>query len=92
MAEMLLCYQAPVEGPDGTEYEARAWGAPIDDVLWEGWVEFVPLDGGSPVRSPRETTQPNRVGTRYWATGLEPVYLEGALLRALAASAMARGD
>ena len=35
------------------------------------------------VRSPRETTQPNRRDTEYWATGLTPVYLEGALRRAL---------
>ena len=36
-----------------------------------------------PVRSGRETTQPNRQDTVYWATGLTPVYLEGALDRAL---------
>jgi hypothetical protein len=35
------------------------------------------------VRSGRETTQPNRTDTVYWATGLTPVYLEGALRRAL---------
>jgi hypothetical protein len=68
------------------QYEARAYGAAIDDVLWEGWVEFVPIDGGPPVRSPRETTQPNRVDTEYWASGLTAVYLEGALIRALVAA------
>ena len=36
-----------------------------------------------PIRSGRETTQPNRTDTAYWATGLTPVYLEGALTRAL---------
>jgi hypothetical protein len=50
---------------------------------WQGWLEFVPLAGGAPVRSQRETTQPNRVDTEYWATGLTRVYLEGALTRAL---------
>jgi hypothetical protein len=35
------------------------------------------------VRSARETTQPNRVDTAYWATGLTPIFLEGALRRAL---------
>jgi hypothetical protein len=50
---------------------------------WQGWLDFVPLTGGAPVRSQRETTQPNRVDTEYWATGLTPVYLEGALMRAL---------
>jgi len=36
------------------------------------------------VRSGRETTQPNLVDLEYWATGLTPVYLDGALRRALA--------
>src|SRR4029450_11306906 len=31
----------------------------------------------------REATQPNLTDLRYWATGLTPVYLEGALARAL---------
>ena len=35
------------------------------------------------MRSSRETTQPNRQDTLYWATGLTTVYLEGALERAL---------
>src|SRR2546425_4109185 len=35
------------------------------------------------VRTAPETTQPNRTCTVYWSTGLTPVYLEGALERAL---------
>ena len=50
---------------------------------WQGWIEFIPVNGGDPLRSPRETTQPNRVDAIYWATGLTGVYLEGALRRAL---------
>jgi hypothetical protein len=93
MAELLVRYQMPVTGPDGLQYEARAYGAAIDgDVLWEGWVEFSPSDGSPTIRTPRETTQPNRVDTAYWASGLEPVYLEGALVRALAAAESARPD
>jgi hypothetical protein len=34
-------------------------------------------------RSAVETTQPNREALAYWASGLEPVYLEGALERAI---------
>jgi hypothetical protein len=84
MAETLLQYQQPVRAPDGTFYEARACGGPMPgSTLWEGWIEFVPLAGGEPVCSPRETTQPNRVDTEYWATGISAVYLEGALKRAL---------
>jgi hypothetical protein len=64
-------------------YEARACGGPMDGGTWEGWIEFVPIDGGEPLRTPRETTQPNRAATEYWATGLTQVYLEGAMRRAL---------
>ena len=84
MAETLLQYQYPVAAPDGTLYEARACGGPMPGGTWQGWIEFVPLAGGEPLRSPRETTQPNRVDTVYWATGISAVYLEGALRRALA--------
>jgi len=83
MAETLLQYQKPVVSPDGTAYEARACGGPMPGGTWQGWIEFVPIAGGEPVRSPRETTQPNRTDTEYWATGLTHVYLEGALRRAL---------
>jgi hypothetical protein len=81
----VLVYQKPVAAPDGTSYEARACAAPMSGSTWEGWIEFVPVDGGRPLRSGRETTQPNRTDTEYWATGLTQVYLEGALRRALAA-------
>ena len=37
----------------------------------------------APLRSARETTQPNRTDTEYWATGLTPVFLEGSLERTL---------
>jgi hypothetical protein len=84
MAETLLQYKHPIAGPDGRLYEARACGTPTDSGTWHGWIEFVPIDGGEPVHSPRETTQPNRTDTEYWATGLTPVYLEGSLRRALA--------
>ena len=84
MAETLLQFKHPVAGPDGTLYEARACGGPTPGGTWHGWIEFVSLDGGEPVRSPRETTQPNRTDTEYWATGLTQVYLEGSLRRALA--------
>jgi hypothetical protein len=30
----------------------------------------------------KETSQPNRDAIEYWALGLEPIYLEGALARA----------
>lgn len=70
-------------GNRGIAYKAQACGASVAGNLWEAWIEFTPLDGGPARRSGRETTQPNREDAVYWATGLTPVYLEGALTRAL---------
>jgi hypothetical protein len=83
MAEVLVEYSDPVTSKEGRTFIARACGAEFDDSRWQGWIEFVPVDGGLPVRSGRETTQPNRTDTVYWATGLTPVYLQGSLDRAL---------
>ena len=83
MAEVLLEYEATIRDESGREYVARACGRECDDGHWEGWLEFVPLDGGIVARTARETTQPNRTETAYWATGLTAVYLQGALRRAL---------
>ena len=83
MAEVLVAFNDEVLSPDGLSYAARACGSEMDDGRWQGWIEFDALDGSETVRSPRETTQPNRTDTEYWATGLTPVYLEGALERAL---------
>ena len=84
MAEVLAQFDARLTN-DGTTYVAQACGSPGDDGTWIGWVEFLPDDGSETLRTDRETTQPNRVDTEYWATGLTPVYLEGALKRALTA-------
>lgn len=83
MAEVLLEYPEAVTSDDGKNYTARACGAPARGGTWQGWIEFVPLGDADAVRTGRETTQPNRLDTAYWATGLTPVYLEGALRRAL---------
>jgi hypothetical protein len=49
----------------------------------QGWLEFHPTDKSKPVlRTAQETSQPNYVAIEYWAFGLEPIYLEGALARA----------
>ena len=84
MSEVLVKFAEPVLSYKQTSYRAQACAAAMKDGLWEGWIEFIPIaPGGAPLRSPRETTQPNRVDTLYWATGLTSTYLEGALVRAL---------
>ena len=83
MAEVLSQFTSILLDNNGVRYRAQACGAPMEDGKWQGWIEFSPLEGGAPIRSGRETTQPNRIDTVYWASGLTPVYLEGALERAL---------
>jgi hypothetical protein len=83
MAEVLVEYSDPVIANDGAVYMARACGAETDNGMWHGWLEFIERDTGATLRSARETTQPNRTDTLYWATGLTAVYLEGALERSL---------
>lgn len=82
MAEVLQDFGIVRTG-DGTEYHVKACGSAMDGTLWQGWLEFEPIGGGDTIRSPRETTQPNRIDTVYWASGLTAVYLEGALQRGL---------
>jgi hypothetical protein len=82
MAEVFVSFGERVNAPDGVRYIARACGGEMDDGRWQGWIEFEAVDGSAVLRSPRETTQPNRTDTEYWATGLTPIYLEGALERA----------
>ena len=86
MAEVLVRFTELVRDDDGTSYRAQASGASGSDGLWEGWIEFVG-ENGRALRSPRETTQPSRDATLYWAEGLTAAYLEGALRRALRALA-----
>lgn len=84
MAEIIKEYETLLRGRDGHRYEIRAWGRARTDGIWEGWLEFLPVDDGERLVSGTETTQPNRDDLVYWASGLTDPYLDGALLRALA--------
>lgn len=64
----------------GRKYRVVIEGERRDDGTWAGRVAFV--DGGQARRTGQETSQPNRKALEYWATGLEPVYLDGAFGRA----------
>jgi hypothetical protein len=83
MAEVLAEYPDVLTDDNHVAYRAHVCGGAMADGLWQGWIEFIPLDGASAIRSGRETTQPNRKDAAYWATGLTTVYLQGALRRAL---------
>jgi hypothetical protein len=82
MAEVLVSFDEPVRDDVG-EYQARAVGRLAEDGMWEGWLEFVPVDGTAEVLvTGVESRQPEREHLIYWATGLTPVFREGALRRA----------
>jgi hypothetical protein len=55
----------------------------MEDGRWEAWLVFVPLDRGFARRTRPETSQSDLDALAYWVTGLEPVYLEGALERSV---------
>jgi hypothetical protein len=84
MAELVHERLIELEAPDGTVYErALVYAEPNGRTTWAGFVEFVTAKGDRAVRTGHETTQSNIDGVAYWGTGLELVYLEGALSRAL---------
>jgi hypothetical protein len=86
MDELIHEFTSEIADADGHLYAARAMGRQGKGrTAWEGWLEFTPVGGRGMVRrSQVETTQPNREALAYWASGVEPVYLEGALARAIA--------
>ena len=83
MAQTLIRFDTPVTHRDGRVFRAHACGRERDNGQWEAWLEFEDIETGEVLRSQRETTQPNKKDAAYWATGLTPVYLEGALDRIL---------
>lgn len=80
MAELIHECEHDVVAADTRRYRARVFGEQRGH-LWAGWIEFTGPDG-SILRTDVETTQPGRDALIYWASGLEAVYLEGALVRA----------
>jgi hypothetical protein len=63
------------------EYKVRAF-AEKRGHIWIGWLEFRSLRGRKVLKTGEETSQPAKDAVAYWASGLEPVFLEGALKRA----------
>jgi len=79
----VLIRKHPVLIASGTVmYAVHVLGQERADGTWKGWLEFHPSGMGSILRTDQETSQPNRTALEYWADGLVPVYIEGALARA----------
>lgn len=67
----------------GRQFRVEVTGERRADQTWAGYVEFTDLKTDRRFRTEQETSQPNRDAVVYWATGLEHVYIEGALIRAI---------
>jgi hypothetical protein len=90
MSEMVHERVIPLDDGDGRRFDlVRVHAEEQPGGTWQGWIEFRSADGDV-VTTDRETTQSNRAGVAYWATGLEPIFLEGALKRAMTASRQRR--
>jgi hypothetical protein len=81
MAELILELTPTVWDAAGIRYVARVHGARDDIGRWHGWIAFTGSNGRV-LQTEQETVQPTREDLVYWASGLEPVYLEGAFQRA----------
>jgi hypothetical protein len=87
MTEIIADVETTVVSPDGHEYYVQVGGERLATGLWEAWLEFVPLDGSLDVLlTTTETTQPTRDAVVRWSETVTPVYLQGALARAVAAT------
>jgi hypothetical protein len=82
MAELIHRHSTHVRTPEGEIFTANICGERQSDGLWAGWIEFHDQAGHVRLRTDRETSQSSRDALDYWATGLEPVYIEGAFSRA----------
>ena len=71
-----------VRDTEGRGYAASVHALERIDGLWETWLEFRGLGRDVTLRTQRESVQPDRRAVLYWSSGLQPSYLEGALLRA----------
>jgi hypothetical protein len=78
---LIHTFSQPVRTTTGEVYAVAAYGQQRSDGTWIGWLAFTPTEGAV-LRTERETTQPSQDDLAYWASGLEPVYLEGAFTRA----------
>src|ERR1043165_6230927 len=83
MADVIADVDTTVKAADGSEYYVQVAAEQVGAV-WEGCLEFVPLDDSLDVLLTRtETTQPTRDDVVRWSTTLTPVFLQGAFKRAV---------
>jgi hypothetical protein len=76
-------YPSILQAPSGEQFVARVYADRQRGGLWEAWLVFFSLTTSTVLATDRETTQGKREHILYWASGLSPTYLQGALERAL---------
>jgi hypothetical protein len=83
MPDLIYEHQTQIRTSEGAAYLTRSYAELNPDGMWEAWLEFHPIDGKGPVlKTDTETSQATRAAIDRWASGLEPVYFEGAFARA----------
>ena len=87
LPELILELTQHVQDSAGINHVVRVLGRERIDGTWEAWLEFVAVGAAIVLTTRVETTQSNREAVAYWATGLEPAYLQGAFARAQRESA-----
>jgi ATP-dependent Clp protease ATP-binding subunit ClpX len=83
MIEQVCTYPYVLTIGAGSHYVACAHADRIPGGWWEGWLVFFPVRAGPPVVGDRETTQRTLPEISHWAAALSPVYVQGALERAI---------
>jgi hypothetical protein len=81
MSEIVHEFSEPFSD-ESRRFRVQAIGSMRSDGTWSGLLRFIDLASGQTFDTSQETSQPTREALQYWASGIEPVYLEGALKRA----------
>ena len=82
MRTLIHEHSSRIRSREGTTYTARTYAEERADGTWYAWLEFEPARASRPtLHTEQETSQPSRAAVEYWASGLEPIYLDGALTR-----------
>ena len=81
MTDVLHAFGEVIEDRRGA-FDGRVVGRQAGDGTWEGWIEFAAANGAENLVTDVESRQQTRLQLLRWASGLTPVYAEGALHRA----------
>ena len=81
MNDLVHTYSEVVRDPEGRAYAPELHAQERIDGIWETWLEFRGIGRDVLLRTNRESEQANRRAVLHWASGLQPSYFDGALLR-----------